>query len=412
MSTLNTARKPEDATVANLHAAPPDKPKSKRPFVILGVMLLLTAGSLGGWHVVKSGEESTDDAQVEADIVPVAARIGGFVETLAVHDDQRVHKGDLLLQLDEADLRARLRQAEAEVATARAQVTNAEAQERIAAANEKGGTRTAEAQVSGSSTAVTGAGSQIAVAKAGLDRARADVDRAETEQRRAEQLAEAGAGSKERADTARSATAIARASLAQAKAMLAAAEEAKTNAEAHVEEARGRLEQSGSLQAQVEAAAAGVKLAQARLQVAEAAAEQSRLQLSYARVTAPQDGTVTRLQARAGQMLALGQPLAWIVPDKLYVVANFKETQVGAMRAGQAAHVRVDTYPDRLLEGKIESVAAGTGARFALLPPDNASGNFVKVVQRVPVRVIFERKPSVALRAGMSCDVEVEVGAH
>jgi len=136
----------------------------------------------------------------------------------------------------------------------------------------------------------------------------------------------------------------------------------------------------------------------------------ARLQLSYTKLYAQEDGQVTRLTAREGQMVQPGQPVASLVPDRTYVVANFKETQIGDMKPGQEVEIDVDAFPGKTLKGKVESLAGGTGARFSLLPPDNASGNFVKVVQRVPVRIAWVDVPAdVALRPGLSADVAVRV---
>ncbi|HEY3449952.1 MAG TPA: HlyD family secretion protein [Myxococcales bacterium] len=197
--------------------------------------------------------------------------------------------------------------------------------------------------------------------------------------------------------------------MAQRQAELAAAEEAARAAESGVEQAQGRLAQSSPAEAQIAIAQANARLAQARVAGAEAALNLARLQLSYTRVVAPGDGTVTELSAREGQLAQAGQPLASLVPEATYVVANFKETQIGKMRPGQRATVKIDTYGHRRFEGRVESLSGGTGARFSVLPPENATGNFVKVVQRVPVRIAWVRPPDVPLRAGLSTNITVYV---
>ena len=135
----------------------------------------------------------------------------------------------------------------------------------------------------------------------------------------------------------------------------------------------------------------------------------AKLKLGYTKIVASEDGLVTKLSVQAGQMIQVGQPLAELVPDRTYVVANFKETQVGRMRPGQTARVRIDAFPGVEIEARVDSVSGGTGARFSLLPPDNASGNFVKVVQRIPVRIAWLRRPEVPLQAGLSTDVTVYI---
>jgi membrane fusion protein (multidrug efflux system) len=153
-----------------------------------------------------------------------------------------------------------------------------------------------------------------------------------------------------------------------------------------------------------------VSLGDARVAAAAAALRLAELQLSYTKVIAPSDGIVTQLTARVGGLVQAGQPLAQLVPAHTYLVANFKETQIDKMRAGNRAEVRIDAYPGRTFEATVESLAGGTGSRFSMIPPDNASGNFVKVVQRVPVRLAWKNQPDVALKAGLSADVTVFVG--
>ena len=173
-------------------------------------------------------------------------------------------------------------------------------------------------------------------------------------------------------------------------------------------EARGKLGQSTPIEAQIAAAHAAVDLAHANVQAANARLDQQRLQFSYLKITAPVEGVISRMSAHEGQLLPTGQAVAELVPTATYVVANFKETQVGKMRAGQRATIRVDAFAGMEFEGKVESLSGGTGSRFSLLPADNASGNFVKVVQRIPVRLAWTDIPEgAALRAGMSADITV-----
>jgi membrane fusion protein (multidrug efflux system) len=176
-----------------------------------------------------------------------------------------------------------------------------------------------------------------------------------------------------------------------------------------VSEARGSLARSAPVKPQIAAAEAQARLAAARVQSAQASLQLAELQLQYTQVVAPADGTISRLTARVGQLLQSGQPVAELVPDASYVIANFKETQIGQMRVGQRAEVEIDAYPGKKFPAQVQSLSGGTGARFALLPPDNATGNFVKVVQRVPVRLEWSRPPGVAMRAGLSADVTVFV---
>jgi membrane fusion protein, multidrug efflux system len=391
-------------------AAPASPPRrSKKPFLILFAAVVLGALGLVGWALLHANEEETDDAQVEADVVPLSARVGGQVLERAVQDNQRVKKGDLLFRLDDADYAARAEQAQAELETAQAQAVAADEQVRVVSATAKGGLASARALVSGSSLGVGNAEAQVAVARAGLERAKAEERKAALDLERARQLVEANAAPRERLDNAQAASDAAKAARAQAAAQVAATEEMARIAKARVEEARGRLDQSEPIEAQIAAAQASASLAHARIKVAQAALDLAKLQLSYTRVTAPEDGVVSKVSVQPGQWIQTGQAIASLVPGRTFVVANFKETQVGRMRAGQKATVRIDAFPGVVLEAKVESLSGGTGARFSLLPPDNATGNFVKVVQRVPVRIAFARPPDLPLQAGLSADVTVHL---
>ena len=182
----------------------------------------------------------------------------------------------------------------------------------------------------------------------------------------------------------------------------------RRTAQTQIAEAKGRVEQSAPVDALLAAAQANADLAHARADAADASLAQARLQLSYTRIEAPADGLLSRLAVHEGQLVQAGQQVVGIVPNTTYVVANFKETQVGNMRAGQRAEISVDALPGRSFEGKVESTSPGTGARFSLLPADNASGNFVKVVQRLPVKIAWVNVPAdVKLAAGLSVDVTV-----
>jgi membrane fusion protein (multidrug efflux system) len=226
---------------------------------------------------------------------------------------------------------------------------------------------------------------------------------------RTKQLVAGNALPRERLDNAQVAYDASQAALAQAQAQVAAAAEMRQLAGTRVDEARGRLDQSTPIAAQIGSAKANADLARAHIKVAEAALDLARLQLGYTKIVATEDGLVTKLSVQAGQMIQVGQPLAELVPDRTYVVANFKETQVGRMRPGQTARVRIDAFPGVEIEARVDSLSGGTGARFSLLPPDNASGNFVKVVQRVPVRIAWLKRPEVPLQAGLSTDVTVYI---
>ena len=391
--------------------ATPTKAKGKRPFLVLGAVVAVALAAYGGYVLLTAGRESTDDAQVAADVVPVSARVGGQVLHVAIQENQRVKKGDLIATIDDADYKAKVKQAEAELASSQAQKAQADAQVSIVTATSTGTLSSAKAAYSGSNVGVASADAQVAAAQAAIVRAEADVKKSDADLKRAQELRAANAAPQEMLDNAQSAHDFAQASLAQAKAQLLAAQENKRGAIARVSEAAGKVAQSAPIDAQIAAAHAQADLAAARVASAEAALDLAKLQLSYTQIAAPADGIASKLGVHDGQLVAPGQQVVQIVPTTTYVLANFKETQVGRMRPGQEAKISVDAYPHRTFTGKVESISGGTGASFSLLPADNASGNFVKVVQRVPVRIAWVNPPTdVALRAGLSVDAEVEVG--
>lgn len=394
-------------------ADPPQKRRGgTRAFIVLGTLAALVLGGIGTYAFFTSAQESTDDAVIEADVVAVTARVGGVVKQLIAHDNQIVKKGDLLLQIEEADFAAKVSEARADVETAVAQAVAADAQRQVVEASARGGLRAAQAQVSSSSSAVQAAEAQIAAAEAAVARAQADARKADADLVRAKELIVTGAIARQQFDNAQFAGEAAQAGVVQARANLANAQEAKRTAEGRVEEAQGRLSQTTPVEAQIAAARAAADLARARVKSAEAVLQLAELQLSYTKVVAPEDGLVTQFAARQGGLVQSGQPLAQVVPNQTYVVANFKETQIEAMRPGNRATVEIDAYPRKALEAVVESLAGGTGARFSMIPPDNASGNFVKVVQRVPVRLVWKVPPDVPLKAGLSATVTVHMNAN
>jgi membrane fusion protein (multidrug efflux system) len=379
-----------------------------KPYLILAAVVAVGVVGYATFTYISRGRESTDDAQVDGDLVTVSARVGGAVVAVHVVDNQPVKKGDLLVEIDPADLAAKEKQAEAELAAARAQAQAADSQMAIVEATSKGGLSAARAALSGSATSVASAGAQVESAKAALARAQAEAAQADTDMARYDALLKDGAIPRAQADAARSAAQAAHAAVAQAQAQVSAAGEAKRTAQTTVAESQARVEQSAPVDAQLATARAQADLAHARAESAEAAVALAKLQLSYTRIEAPADGMLSRLTVRSGQLVQAGQQVVVVVPSTTYVVANFKETQVGRMRVGQPVDISVDAFPGRTFEGKLESTSPGTGARFSLLPPDNASGNFVKVVQRVPVKIAWTNVPAdVKLAAGMSADVTV-----
>jgi membrane fusion protein (multidrug efflux system) len=403
-------RAPESQPRPAEAAFPAEQPRKRsRAWLFVGALAVLVVGGALAFWLFSRGKEGTDDAQIEADVVPVSARVPGQVSSVKVRDDQPVKRGQVLLQLDDADQRARVAAAQAELETARAQEAAADAQVAVATAGARGGFSSAQAALSGSAASVASAEAQLKAAQAALVKSQASANKAHLDLGRAQKLVAANVMPQAGLDSAQASSDEADAALLQAQAQVAAAEQVRALAKSRVSEARGSLARSAPVKPQIAAAEAQARLAAARVQSAQAALQLAELQLQYTQVVAPADGTISRLTARVGQLLQSGQPVAELVPDASYVIANFKETQIGQMRVGQHAEVEIDAYPGRKFDAQVQSLSGGTGARFALLPPDNATGNFVKVVQRVPVRLEWTRPPGVSMRAGLSADVTVFV---
>jgi membrane fusion protein, multidrug efflux system len=378
-----------------------------QPPVLIGLIagvILLTALVV---VLLGAGKESTDDAQIDADVVALAPRVAGQVASVPVTDNQAVKKGEAILQLDDADYLARVLQAQAELESARAQSDAADAQAAVAEAGARGGLSQAEASLSGSGRSVSNARAQVEQARATLVSRQADFKLADINIQRARSLIKDNAIAQQQADQYQAAYDSAKAGVEAAQANVTAAEEQLRRNQAQVTEAEGRVVVSRPVDAVIAAARANAAYQHARVKSAEAALALANLNLLWTKVVAPGEGVVSRLTAHPGAMLSAGQAVASFVPDKKYVVANYKETQVGRMHPGQKAEVSVDGYGGTL-SGKVESLAAGTGARFSLLPPDNASGNFVKITQRIPVRIALDSVPAgMVLRAGQSVEATV-----
>jgi membrane fusion protein (multidrug efflux system) len=376
----------------------------------LAIVVAAGLAAWGGYAYVTRNIETTDDAHVEADVVTISPRVGGQVVRVAVADNQEVKKGELLVEIDPGPYQARLKQAEAELSIAQANVKVAGADVTISTASSEGGLTVAHAGVSNAEVSIEGADAQVAAAEAALERAGAQAREVEADLERARQLSDAGTITRVELEHREREAEVARARVREARAQLAVAREQVRAARARVSETKGRLRQSEPVAAQLERSKAQLELGRARVKSAEAAVELGRIDLDSTRVVAPASGSITRLATRPGQMVQPGQLLVYLVPQERYVVANFKETQVGRMKPGQEVDVEVDAYPGRKFKASIDSITAGTGSRFSLLPADNATGNFVKVVQRVPVRIVWSGKaPDALLEPGMSVIVKVHV---
>ncbi len=387
----------------------PAKARPNKRVYLLGALAVAALGG-GAFWLSQRGLESTDDAQVDAELVAIAPRVAGVVTKVAFEDNQNVKAGDVLVELDSEPAKARLQQAEANLEAARATASAADAEARLAETNAKAGNRVASASLSAASAGASSSRDQIAEARARVTAAEAGRAQAKSDYDRTSKLVESGALGAAQLESARTANDTAEASLAQARAHLAVLEGAAAQAGAHVAEASARAEQAKQVDVVIAQAQAKSRAANAQVAQLEAVRDLAKLELSYTRIVAPQDGVVSKKNIAVGQTVSVGSPFVQLLPAKpLWVTANFKETQLGHMKDGQPVDVEIDAFPGMKLHGKLESFSAATGARFALLPPDNATGNFTKVVQRVPVRVRFESLPSdVVLRPGMSAYVTVD----
>jgi membrane fusion protein, multidrug efflux system len=408
----------------------------------LGVLVALAALAYGGWawhHAVHY--VSTDDAYVEGTISPVSAKVAGHVAALLVGDNQPVTQGALLLRIDPRDYQARVAQARAAVAMAEASLKAARSELPLAREETRAAIDQARANLDGAVVAVRASESAVEEARARLESRRAaaaamraDVTGAQSAQRQAErelerlrQLLQSELVARRDFDAAEavyettSATveaterrlAQAEREIQQAQAELVSRAHAVDQAKQRVAEARAALARAESQLHQVAIKDAAAAQAEARLRETQADLAFAELQLQHTEVRTPIDGVVSKRSVEVGQVVQMGQPLLAIVPlHDVWVLANFKETQVARIRPGMRAEVWVDGIPDRAFTGSVNSLSAGTGARFSLLPPENATGNWVKVVQRVPVKILLDAREfgnPHTLRAGMSVSVTIRV---
>jgi membrane fusion protein, multidrug efflux system len=386
---------------------------------IAGAVVLVIAIGVGVWLWMTAGRESTDDAQIDAHVTQVSARVGGTVVNVHVEDNREVTAGATLLELDPRDYQVALERARATLADAEAAAAAAESNVPITSLS-------ATSHVTAAQGGVAQATSGIAAAQKQVEAAHARVTVAQAKQREQEATAAKTARDVERlrgllakdeiaqqqfdtaqaaADTARAATDSAKAQVTEAEAGVLVAESQLAQARAGAQQADATLRGAQTAPDQVKQIRARAEAAQAQVKQAKAALQQAELNLQYTIVTAPTAGIVSRKGVEVGQVIQPGQPLFAIIPlENVWVTANFKETQLKNMRAGQRAEVEVDAYGGKAFTGHVDSISPATGARFSLLPPENATGNFVKVVQRVPVKIVLDagQDPEHRLRAGMS----------
>jgi membrane fusion protein, multidrug efflux system len=387
------------------------------------VALVAVGVGVGVWLWVTRGQESTDDAQVDAHVTLVSARVGGTITSVAVKDNQSIEAGGLLVELDPRDYQVTVERARAELADAEAGAMAARSSVPITATAATSGVTTARGGIAQAQGAVAAADREVEAARARLASMQARLREAEANAAKLTRDVERLRGllAKDEvpqqqfdaavaaADAQRATVESARSQIAEAEAGIRVAESRLAQARAGEQQAHAELRTAQTGPEQVAATKARASAAEARVQQARANLAQAELNLQYATIKAPVRGVVSRKGINAGQVVQQGQTLVAIVPlDDVWVTANFKETQLTHMQPGQRATVKVDAF-DREYTGKVDSIAGATGARFSLLPPENATGNFVKVVQRVPVKIVLDpgQDPEHRLRPGMSVEPTV-----
>jgi membrane fusion protein (multidrug efflux system) len=354
------------------------KPKKNKRFAIVLGVLVIAGGSFGTTKYIHGQHhEETDDAQVEGDISPIIPKVPGYVDRLFVDDNVAVQKGDTLVVLDDRDLALRVLQAQASLDNAKANLA------------------AVKAGLTTSTENVLTAKSNLDASESGISIAEVRARRAEQDFKRYQELIKSNSVTQQQYEQAE----------ADRDAALKQLEVTKRQREALSRETSSRKAQST-------VSGRNIALAETVVKEREADLEYAKLQLSYAYILAPASGVISRKSVQPGQLVQAGQSLfALVTAKQKWVIANFKETQLEKMKPGQVVEIAVDAFPHESFQGKVESLSPATGARFALLPADNASGNFVKVVQRVPVKIVLTDAPEKAslLRAGMNVIVDVHL---
>jgi membrane fusion protein, multidrug efflux system len=413
-------------------------PKNRRALRLGGIALLVLAAAGGALYYVRSqAYESTDNAFTEANVIQVSPRAAGQVIRVYVQDNQHVDKGDLLVEIDPQDYQVRAEEAHGRLADVNARmggaqsnltltttVTGAQLAEANAAAKAaqeqivilQARIKSDEASAQAAQAAVAQAQAHERAAKAETDRAAADSVRYrslfakdEVSRQQLDRMETAASAALAAHDAASQAVEAARAQQAQVRASQAATEAAIRQAESLLVQAQGRVTEAGAGPQQVKARQADLAALQAQIGQVGASVKGAELALSYTKIYAPESGYVTRKEVEPGNFVQISQPLMALVSDSVWVVANFKETQLANMRPGQQVSMKLDAFPQLRLRGHIDSIQTGTGARFSLLPAENATGNYVKVIQRVPVKIVLDEAPPAGYRIGPGMSVAPEV---
>jgi membrane fusion protein (multidrug efflux system) len=380
-------------------------PRTRR--LLLGCLLFLLVGGIVVWRYY-AVRETTDDGQIDGDIYTISARITGHANKVNAENNDFVKAGTVLVELDPRDYEVALDRALGDLANAQAAAAAASVGVPITSVTTASQESAAAADARNAEAAIAAAEKQQQAAEARVAEAEANDVKAQTDLQRYAQLVAKLEISRQQYDQAVAAAKATEAVLAAARAEAVAAREAVSQAHAHLAERQAQLRAAQTAPQQVAVSRSRAESAQAAVKTARAAVEQARLNLEYTKIVAPVDGIVGKKSVEVGENVQPGQALMAVVPiNDLYITANFKETQLKNMRPGQVATIHVDAC-DRDYRAHVLNIAGATGERFSLLPPENASGNYVKVIQRVPVKIVFDPGQNTQiLRPGMSVEPTV-----
>ncbi len=389
-----------------------EQPRSRRRWILAAVVAVIVVVSIGiWWHSTYS--ENTDDAQVNGHLIQVSSRINGQVLKVDVEENQVVKQGDAIAELDPRDYEVAVENAQGALASAQANAAAANVNVPITTVNTGSNLSSADANVTGSQASVGQAEKQLDAAHARVAQAQANFTKAQADLERYKPLVEKDVISKQQFDAAVASADATRAAVADARASEQAAVDGVKVALEREAQAQAGLKYAQTGPQQVAAQSARAKQAQAQVEQAQAQLDMAKLNLSYTRIVAPAAGIITRKSVEIDQNVAAGQNLLTLVSlEDLWITANFKETQLQHMAAGQAVEIAVDAT-GKTYHGKVTQIGGATGSVLSLFPPENATGNYVKVVQRVPVRIDFNdlagEDPSHLLRPGLSVEPKVKV---
>ena len=392
-------------------AAPPQEQRRFNPFLVGAVVVVLLAIGIG-WYIYAQGYEDTDDAQVDGHLNPIASRIDGTITAVHVDDNQAVQTGQLLVELDPSDDQIALQQAQAQHDQAEAQLHASHPNLPITRISNQNDLTSQEAEVVGAEAAFAAAQHDLDSAIAKLKESQAVSDRNQADFARYQTLYDKQEVSRADYDQYKATAAAQLQTVAANQSGVASAQKTVEQRKAQLAQQQSKLQQTeSSAPLQVAIREADIKSQEANAEATQAALDQSRLNLGYTHITAPVSGVITQRSAEIGARISKGQQLFMIVQTgDLWVTANFKETQLSRMRPGQHVRIHVDALSDNF-DGTVESMPAVTGSRTSVLPPENATGNYVKVIQRLPVRIRFSKnqKDLDKLRPGMSVEPKVHL---